>query len=197
MADLIAEGTYTGRVLNHGVQKTSNGGAMAVVAFGLKDDEGSKHTVYWRGSFAGGAREHTIKALMTMGLRNVNDLPKLAEPGSGCLDTAAELSLVIEHETGDDGKVYARVRWVNRGGAGIRNAIDKGEFTHLLAGTGIRDDWNDVAQKEAARAGGGETRTTETRVQHNRHAPAQNNARQAPPPRRDAPPDSQYDEIPF
>lgn len=110
---MINPGTYVAKIVSQAISETKAGDPQAVVTFSF-DDNGPK-TISWYGSFKEGkAAEITIKALLACGLKGNNP--------AGPLEIGKEVSIVIEEEEGQDGKIRARVRWVNSLGA-VRNVI--------------------------------------------------------------------------
>ena len=74
----------------------------------------AKQTITWQGYFSGGATEHTIKALRNFGFVG-EDLDKF--PGQR---PENEVEIVVQHETNNDGKTFAKVAWVNSPNRGMK-----------------------------------------------------------------------------
>jgi hypothetical protein len=111
---MVKPGTYRATILNHAISETKGGDPQAAVTFSFEAD-GKSHTMTWFGSFKEGkAREITIKALLTCGLKGNNP--------AGELDIGKEVSIVVEDEVGQDGKTRTRIRWVNPIG-GVKNVM--------------------------------------------------------------------------
>jgi hypothetical protein len=111
---MVKEGTYRATIISHAISETKAGDPQAAVTFSF-DADGRSSTMTWFGSFKEGkAREITVKALLVCGLKGNNP--------AGDLEIGKEVSIVVEHETGEDGKVRAKVRWVNPLG-GIKNVM--------------------------------------------------------------------------
>lgn len=113
---MIKPGTYAGTIQSHVISETKAGEPQAAITFSL-ESEGRPHTMTWFGSFKEGkAREITIKTLLICGLKGNNP--------AGPLEIGKQLSLVVEEEKGQDGKVRSRIRWINALGA-VKNVIPK------------------------------------------------------------------------
>lgn len=111
---MVKPGTYIGTILSHAVTETKAGDPQASVTFSF-DADSRPQNMTWFGSFKEGkAQEITIKALLTCGLKGNNP--------AGPLDIGKQVSLVIEDEKGQDGKIRSKIRWVNALG-GVKNVI--------------------------------------------------------------------------
>lgn len=111
---MVKPGTYKATVISHAISETKAGLPQAAVTFSFEAD-GRPQSLTWFGSFKEGkAREITAKALIVCGLKGNNP--------AGDLEIGREVSIVVEDETGDDGKVRSKIRWVNPPNA-VRNVI--------------------------------------------------------------------------
>ena len=107
---MINPGTYVAKVVSHGITETKAGAEQAAVTFSFDG-----HQLTWFGSFKEGkAREITIKALLTCGLKGNNP--------AGPLEIGKEVSIVVADEVGQDGKTRTKIKWVNPIG-GIKNVL--------------------------------------------------------------------------
>lgn len=109
---MINPGTYKAIVVSHAISETKAGEPQAAIVFSF--DDGGPKTITWFGSFREKARPITIKALLVCGLQGNNP--------AGPLEIGREVSIVVDDETGNDGKVRTKVKWVNQLG-GTRNVI--------------------------------------------------------------------------
>lgn len=110
---MINAGTYSAKPIEWGIGETKNGDPQAVVHFKIHDADGSTHNLTWYGSFKEKVKTHTIKALINCGLQG-NDLDQFGLGSEGkALDKNREIELVVSQETMDNGKTYARVKWIN------------------------------------------------------------------------------------
>jgi hypothetical protein len=118
---MIESGVYAARPLPGaalGMTKTHK--ECVGVEFELK--ESGQH-ISWYGYFTDATSERTIEALRFCGWRG-QDLSDLSDIGN---DPSVEVSLVIEQEEWE-GKVRAKVQWVNRaGGLAMANPLDQGQ----------------------------------------------------------------------
>lgn len=105
---MIQPGRYKAKAIEWKLGMTSTGKEQIGVLFQLEDGS----AITWYGYFTENTTERTLESLEYMGWDG-NDI---TNPQG--LDTN-EVQLVVEHETGDDGKTYAKVRWVNRIGGGL------------------------------------------------------------------------------
>lgn len=108
----IAPGKYRGRAVSWGLGEASTGSEQVAIEFVVMDVEGVEGPhITWYGYFTDAAFPHTMKALRTCGWQGdqLTDLTGL---------DANDVQLVIENETGQDGRVYPKVRWVNPAHAG-------------------------------------------------------------------------------
>ena len=104
-----------------------NGTTQVVISFEILDGMWAGRKVAWFGSFSEKAYERTLQALRYCGMKG-DDLMTLPDQ---VLDQ--EVSIVVEHNEWE-GKVTARVAWVNEpGGGGLRlkNPLSKDALRHL------------------------------------------------------------------
>lgn len=102
---LFKPGRYTAQVIDHRIAETKKGDPQAWVKFAFKHNE-EDHEISWYGSFNGKALEHTIKGLISCGLKG--DHP------AGPLELGKLVSIVIETKEDSEGKERSSVRWVNK-----------------------------------------------------------------------------------
>jgi len=110
---MVEAGTYTAKTISHTIALTKKGDPQSVVTFEVTAKDGT-HKITYYGSFSEKAREYTIKNLITLGLKGNNP--------AGELDVGKQVELVIDLETGDDGKTRPKVKFINLLGQ-VRNAI--------------------------------------------------------------------------
>lgn len=115
--DLLSEGTYRAKAFEWTLTETKAGDGQAFVNFRFVDEEMGGYEMGWFGSFKSDkSTEITLKALRACGWKGV-DVLELERADCG-LD-ANVVALVVEHEE-YEGKVRARVRWVNEIGGASR-----------------------------------------------------------------------------
>lgn len=106
----IPKGRYRARSLQAEFGFSPNKGTeQVVVEFELLDDQWRGERVTWIGYFTEKTTERTMEALRFCGWSG-DDVTDLVGLGT------SEVSLVIDHEE-YDGKLQAKVQWVNKGGA--------------------------------------------------------------------------------
>lgn len=118
---MIKEGTYEATLTSHGTSETKAGKPQAFAAFKINSTD---ETITWYGSFSEKAAQYTIKNLLTLGLQGNNP--------AGPLEVGKVVSLVIEHETGEDMKIRPKVKFINELG-GARNVIPKDQALAKLS----------------------------------------------------------------
>ena len=108
---MIHAGNYKARAVEYQFGLAETGTEQVAVTFEITEEgEFHGHTIVWFGFFTEATAERTVQALRTCGWDG-DDLSDLRG-----LDRN-EVVLVIEHDE-YNGKVQARVKWVNRSGAG-------------------------------------------------------------------------------
>ena len=125
------EGTFKGKVTDYGISETKKGDPQVEVKFDVQFEEGDK-PMTWRGSFNGGAKEITLKALLVLGLNGEpGDL--IDGPAGNALPLGREVNLVIANEP-YEGKDFYKIQWVNKIGGGMEiNRADAGAARAKLA----------------------------------------------------------------
>lgn len=98
---MIAEGRYRARAVEGALGKAKTGTEQIEVRYQFLD---SPQSLTWRGFFTDATEERTMQALKISGW----DWVTLTFP-----EDAPEVSVVVEHEEGQDGNTYAKIRWVN------------------------------------------------------------------------------------
>lgn len=109
---MIKPGIYLAKVISHAVTETKDGNPQVTITFSF-EAEGIK-SLTWFGSFKEKALPHTLKALLVCGLKGSNP--------AGALDVGREVSIVVDDEEGQDGKIRSKIKWVNALG-GAKNVI--------------------------------------------------------------------------
>lgn len=105
---MIEKGRYLARAVEWRLGLTNTGNEQLGVSFKLEDGR----FITWYGYFTEATAERTLESMEHMGWDGVDVTNPMG------LDRN-DVSLVVEHETGQDGKTYAKVRWVNRPSGGI------------------------------------------------------------------------------
>lgn len=121
---MIDEGKHRAKATSWAIGKAQTGNYQIGIEFDLLDLPG--HAITYYGSFSDKAYEFTIKAMRACGWQGA-DLAVLEG-----LD-ANEVVLVVEHEE-YNGKVQAKVKWVNsQGGLAMANALQGDELAAFAA----------------------------------------------------------------
>lgn len=161
MSELLAEGYYSGRILNYGVRPTKKGDPAPTVVFGVKVDGDKEVKIYWQGSFNGGGLDITLGALAVMGLDNpsrLRDLPSGVD--GGALDLSKEYSLTVECEHNQEsGKSYNKVKWVNPiSGGSLKDAMSVAEFGSFVTGLNLESHFVRLAAEKGFKLNSGAPR---------------------------------------
>jgi hypothetical protein len=109
---MIAEGTYRGKPVQAALGLTGNGKEQIGVLFEFIDPPGQRLT--WYGFFTEDTYARTIEALRFCGWQG-QDLSDFVDGKPLPAGFDQEVELVVEHQE-YQGKVSARVAWVNSGG---------------------------------------------------------------------------------
>ena len=87
------------KIKSYTVSEAKNGNPQVAIQFNVLMPDGSQKTLSWYGSFSGGAKDITLKALIICGLKDFRGLKNLVNGvASGLLDCTKELVLVAEDE---------------------------------------------------------------------------------------------------
>jgi hypothetical protein len=105
---MIANGVYRARAIQGALGQASTGKDQVAVEFELLTEGMEGQHITWFGYFTDPTWERTVESLRTCGWQG-DDLSDLTGLGS------SEVDLVIEQEE-YDGKIYARVKWINKPG---------------------------------------------------------------------------------
>lgn len=114
--NLAPRGKHKARVLDWEFRRSAKGTSYIDVRFELP----SRHIVYWMGFFTDKTLDRTVESLRYCGWTG-DDIDRMADDGMGSL----EPEVVVEHEE-YEGKVRARVQWVNNGDPSVasKGAMD-------------------------------------------------------------------------
>jgi hypothetical protein len=127
---VIEPGKYRAKAVEWGIGEAQTGNYQIGVAFELLD-EAPGTSITWYGSFTDAALEFTLKALRAMGWQG-DDVYEL-DNGGGHLDEK-EVQLVVDHEE-YQGRVHAKVRWVNSlGGLAMQKRVSGDQLRGFAAG---------------------------------------------------------------
>lgn len=127
--ELIPVGKYKARAKSWDLGTTDTGKEQIAVLFDLLSPGYEGRSIPWYGYFTDAALQFTVETMRACGWRGI-DLDSLDG-----LD-ANEVNLTIEHDT-YNGVTRARVKWVNNGGALLKNKLEgqaRKEFAHRMRG---------------------------------------------------------------
>jgi len=110
-------GKFLGKIKDYGVSESTAGNPQVFISFEFEHDGASK-TMSWYGSFAGGAKDITLKTLIYCGLmpQFYNQLVNLKNGiAANMLDLNKVLELDIQEEPSykDPSKIVSKINWVN------------------------------------------------------------------------------------
>ena len=117
---MLENGKYRGRPTSAALGLTKGGKEQIAVQFDLVDPAGE--SIAWYGYFTEGTMERTIQSLRYCGWTGT-DLSVFTEGQPLPEEVCREVELVVEQEE-YEGKVRAKVQWVNGGGGlALKNAL--------------------------------------------------------------------------
>lgn len=139
-------GKFLAKIKDYGVSKTKNGNPQVFVQFEFEAEQATK-TLTWYGSFVGGAKDITLKTLITMGLspQNFNNLIAFNNGvASGMLNLEKPLEIDVQEEPKFDepGKMVTRIAWVNdpeNPGYTVKK-LNEAENAQLMGGMNFEGD---------------------------------------------------------
>lgn len=152
---IVAEGRHPAICRSIQFGKAGTGNVQIAIGFEIVDegspDNGSNITYF--GSFSDAAIEFTVQALRNCGWTgdDLVELPALADSGG----LAETVSLVVAHEE-YDGKLQAKVKWVNKPGSGrvkLKDPLDEGGIRNFAMQ--MRGKINAVSGQRRAKPSGG------------------------------------------
>lgn len=118
---MITEGKHKARGTEAALGLTAGGKEEVAVALVILDGEHAGDSITWHGYFTEKTQQRTIESLRYLGWEGDN---------LAVLDgiDRNEVTIVVEHEEGQDGKTYAKVRWINGpgGGLALKERMDPG-----------------------------------------------------------------------
>lgn len=120
---MLDPGRYTARAIEAALGKTNGGKPQVAVLFEVTQGDATGSQITWYGYFTDKTEQRTYESLTACGW-NGDNLATLDG-----VDTE-EVSLVVAHEEDLDGELQAKVRWVNKLGAGalqMKARMDEGE----------------------------------------------------------------------
>lgn len=144
---MIPAGTYLAVAQSTQWGKAKSGTKQVAVEFQIIDGSYAGHSITWFGYFTEKTWKRTCEALRYCGWKG-DDLTNL-----GSLNQ--EVNIVIEHEE-YDGKLRAKVAWVNRPGAGqvkLSDPMSDAELRQFAAQ--MRQRAREIAEVEGAQSGAG------------------------------------------
>lgn len=128
---MIEEGRHKGRAVSATLGVSDTGSEQIGVMFVITEGNAKNSTVSYRGFFTDATFERTIESLRYMGWTG-NDLSVFLDVDEvGCYELLPdEVELVVEHEQSStaDGRVFPKVRWINKicaGSVSMKNKMDK------------------------------------------------------------------------
>lgn len=119
---MLAPGYYRAMAVEWALGKTNGGAPQVAVRFETFEDDVPGESITWYGYFTEKTTERTLESLGYCGWTG-DDITDLTGVESN------EVQIVVEHET-YEGKVNAKVKWVNRpggGGIAIKAPLDDAE----------------------------------------------------------------------
>lgn len=139
----MTPGKYIARVIDASITTTKAGLPQPTIRFRWAEADGTVCQYNWQGSLKEAAQEITCKALAACGFQFTADddggISRLVNGPEGLLDATKDVEIDVQNEVGQDGKTYAKIRWVNEsGGAQFKAAMASGEAKTKIAGMNVR-----------------------------------------------------------
>jgi hypothetical protein len=133
---MLPKGYYTARAVSGEFGYSSNKGTEQVaVEFEILDEAHAGERIHWMGFFTDKTTDRTMESLRICGWRT-DDVTDLQGIGDN------QVQLVVDHEE-YDGKVLAKVQWVNRIGGGFKmgstmSEAQKKAFSARMRGAAVK-----------------------------------------------------------
>lgn len=128
----IQNGKYTGILVDYGLMQSKEGNPLVVLEFAFDDAAGVQHKISWYGSLkkkTGEVNQYTIDSLLNCGFVG-NKIESLFEKDAFKLQN---VTLVIENEADDKGKIWARIKYINPiKSFSLKNKLKREEAAPLL-----------------------------------------------------------------
>lgn len=192
-------GKFLAKITDYGVSDTKAGNPQVFVRFAFQTQDGQSKELTWYGSFVGGAKDITLKALIACGM-NPNTFGRMIEfnngPSSGLLDMNKPLEIDVQQEPhhSEPGKMVTRIAWVNdpENPTYTQKRLSEAENAQKMGGMRLDGDfarlWNEMGfgsgqssnQTPPQNNGGGQYQThgqnqTQMPMNNGQQMPPQNN----------------------
>lgn len=180
-------GKFNGNITDYGVSESQAGNPQVFITFAF-ECEGAQKTMSWYGSFAGGAKDITLKTLIYCGLQpqHYNQLVNFKNGTmSNMLDLSKVLELDIQEEPDykDPTKMRSKINWVNDPASAPQiKKIDEAKNAQFFGSMGFDGDLIRLAGdmglslNNGMNANMGAPQNHNVNTQQNFQAPPQNNA---------------------
>ena len=134
----VKAGKYEARIIDYTMTTNTKGDLQAAVRFTFNDGIADRNMT-WYGGFGEKQLKHTLKALVTMGLRGA--VEEMADGvNSNILDVDKAVEIEVRHEE-YNGKTTVKIAWVNAlGGAAFKNLAAKADVKAKLATLNIKGE---------------------------------------------------------
>lgn len=184
-------GKFMATVSDYGLMESKNGSLQTWVEFSF-DHEGAKKNLTWYGSFTGGAKEITLKALVIMGLNSNyfnNLMPFNDGPQSNALNIGKLYEIDVQEEPDQNGKMQTRVKWINdpENPTHLKKRLDQAGLAKFAPGMNFGGDLIAIAQEIGLKQQPNAQAIKQVQDNHYQqqgfaqNPPPQNNHYQAPP----------------
>jgi hypothetical protein len=136
-------GKYIARVIDCSITETAAGLPQPTIRFKWSEADGTVRQYNWTGSLKDAAQEITCKALAACGFVFTKDddagISQLVNGPEGLLDATKDVEIDVQNELGNDGKTYAKIRWVNEvGGAKFKKEMSRADAKIKIAGMSVK-----------------------------------------------------------
>jgi hypothetical protein len=126
---IIPEGRYPVACTDATLGYTSEGNPQIGISLVIADGEYSGRFLAYYGYFTPKTTEHTIKGMRALGWKG-HDMTEL---GSMIGKSGTVATAVVEHEADRDGKMRARVRWINGAGVAMKDKMNPAQQAEFAA----------------------------------------------------------------
>lgn len=149
MTTQVKPGKYAAKIIDADLWKSKKGDPVAVIMFEFSDEDQNPKRLTWFGSLTGGAREITVRTLVTCGFKS-DDLSDLTM-GKGYLASEKEFEIKVENKPNPNkgNALEPRIQWIGLpgGAGGFRERMTKEDAVKLCGGLSLKADFMEAREK--------------------------------------------------
>jgi hypothetical protein len=141
-------GKYLARIVDANLLKSAKNTPTVALMFEYYATEGGEiKKIAWFGSLNGGAREHTVNALVRCGFKG-DSLIEVKKGPSMFEDVEYEIVIENQPNPNKNNKIEPRVKWINtKGGSGFQEKMEDHDAIELCKGFDIKADLMEARQR--------------------------------------------------